>query len=172
MLSAESASGQFPVEAVATMNRIAEEVEHDDIYWSIITAQRTAPEATGSDAIAAASHQIADTLGLSAITAWTFSGATAFRIARERPNSTVLALTPKRDTARRLCLVWGVHPVVTKDASDIDDMAFRAAKFAVREGLAQLNDRIIVVAGVPFGTPGATNMVRIAYITQEHVAAA
>ena len=77
------------------MNRIAEEVEHDDIYWSIITAQRTPPEATGSDAIAAAAHQITDTLGLKAITAWTFSGATAFRIARERPNSTVLALTPR-----------------------------------------------------------------------------
>jgi pyruvate kinase len=170
MLSAESASGQYPVEAVATMNRIAEEVEHDDIYWSIITAQRTAPEATGSDAIAAAAHQITDTLGLKAITAWTYSGATAFRIARERPNSTVLALTPKRDTARRLALVWGVHPVVTKDASDIDDMAFRAAKFAAREGLAGLGERITVVAGVPFGTPGATNLVRIAFVTQEHLA--
>jgi pyruvate kinase len=172
MLSAESASGQYPVEAVAMMNRIAEEVEHDDIYWSIITAQRNTPEATGSDAIAAAAHQITDTLGLKAITAWTYSGATAFRIARERPNSTVLALTPKRDTARRLALVWGVHPVVTKDASDLDDMAFRAAKFAVREGFARINDRIIVVAGVPFGTPGATNMVRIAFVAQEHVAKA
>jgi pyruvate kinase len=172
MLSAESASGQYPVEAVATMNRIAEEVEHDDIYWSIITAQRTPPEATGSDAIAAAAHQITDTLHLKAITAWTFSGATAFRIARERPNSTVLALTPKPDTARRLALVWGVHPVVTKDASDIDDMAFRAAKFAVREGLATLGERITVVAGLPFGTPGATNLVRIAFVTQEHLAKA
>jgi pyruvate kinase len=172
MLSAESASGQYPVEAVMTMNRIAEEVEHDDIYWSIITAQRNAPEATGSDAIAAAAHQITDTLNLKTITAWTYSGATAFRIARERPNSTVLALTPQRDTARRLALVWGVHPVVTKDAHDIDDMAFRAAKFAVREGFAGLSDRIIVVAGVPFGTPGATNMVRIAFVAQEHIAKA
>jgi pyruvate kinase len=172
MLSAESASGQYPVEAVATMNRIAEEVEQDAIYWSIITAQRTAPEATGSDAIAAAAHQITDTLGLKAITAWTYSGSTAFRIARERPNSTVVALTPKRDTARRLALVWGVHAIVTKDASNIDDMAFRAGKFAVREGFAKIGDRIIVVAGVPFGTPGATNMVRIVFVAQEHVAAA
>jgi pyruvate kinase len=172
MLSAESASGQFPVEAVATMNRIAEEVERDDIYWSIITAQRNEPEATGSDAIAAAAHQITDTLGLKTLCAWTYSGATAFRLARERSNATVVALTPKRDTARRLALVWGVHPVVTKDASDIDDMASRAAKFAVREGFAVKGDRIIIVAGMPFGTPGATNMVRIAFVTDEHVAKA
>jgi pyruvate kinase len=172
MLSAESASGQFPVESVATMNRIAEEVERDDIYWSIITAQRNQPEATGSDAIAAAAHQIADTLHLKTLCAWTYSGATAYRLARERPNATVVALTPNRDTARRLALVWGVHPIVTKDASDIDDMAFRAAKFAVREGLAAKGDRVIVVAGVPFGTPGATNMVRIAFVTDEHVAQA
>jgi pyruvate kinase len=170
MLSAESASGQYPLEAVSTMNRIAEEVERDPIYWSIITAQRNAPEATGSDAIAAASHQIADALNLKAVTVWTFSGTSALRIARERPNSTVLALTPKRDTARRLALVWGIHPIVTKDASDADDMAFRAAKFAVREGFAAVGERIIVVAGVPFGTPGATNMVRIVYVTQEHAA--
>jgi pyruvate kinase len=172
MLSAESASGQYPLEAVATMNRITEEVEQDANYWSILAAQRTTPEATGSDAIAAASHQIADTLGLKIVTAWTFSGATAFRIARERPNSTVLALTPRRETARRLALVWGVHPIVTKDANDIDDMAFRSAKFALREGYAKVGDRIIVVAGMPFGTPGATNMVRIAFVTREHAAKA
>ena len=172
MLSAESASGKYPLEAVSTMNRIAEEVERDPIYWSIITAQRAAPEATGSDAIAAASHQIADALNLKAVTVWTFSGASALRLARERPNSTVLVLTPKRETARRLALAWGVHAIVTKDASDLDDMAFRAAKFAVREEFAVAGDRIIVVAGVPFGTPGATNMVRIVYVTQEHAAKA
>jgi pyruvate kinase len=172
MLSAESASGQYPVESVATMSRIAEEVERDTNYWSIITAQRTEPEATGSDAIAAGAHQIADTLNLKAIAAWTFSGSTAFRIARERPNSTVIALTPNRDTARRLALVWGVHPIRTKDASDIDDMAFRACKFAVREGFVEVGDRIIIVAGMPFGTPGATNMVRIAFVTREHAAQA
>ncbi|HEY8384555.1 MAG TPA: pyruvate kinase [Microvirga sp.] len=172
MLSAESASGDYPVEAVSTMNRIAEECESDQIYWSIITAQRNEPEATGSDAIAAGAHQIADTLGLKAVAAWTFSGSTAFRLSRERPNSTVIALTPSIDTARRLALVWGVHPIRTKDASDIDDMAFRACKFAVREGFSNVGDRIIIVAGVPFGTPGATNMVRIAFINQEHAAQA
>ncbi|WP_027316422.1 pyruvate kinase [Microvirga flocculans] len=172
MLSAESASGQYPVDAVATMSRIAEEVEQDQNYWSIMRTLNTEPEATGSDAIAAGAHQIADTLNLKTIAAWTSSGSTAFRIARERPNSTVVALTPSQDTARRLALVWGVHPIRTKDASDIDDMAFRACKFAVREGYSAIGDRIIIVAGVPFGTPGATNMVRIAFVNQEHAAQA
>ena len=172
MLSAESASGQFPVEAVAMMNRIAEEVERDSIYWSIISAQRNEPEATGSDAIAAGAHQIANTLGLRAVAAWTFSGATAFRLARERPNSTIIALTPNRNTARRLALVWGVHPITTKDASNMDDMTFRACKFALREGFTTVGERVIIVAGMPFGTPGATNMVRIAYVNQEHLAQA
>lgn len=172
MLSAESASGQYPVDAVATMSRIAEEVEQDQNYWSIMRTLNAEPEATGSDAIAAASHQIADTLNLKTVAAWTFSGSTAFRIARERPNSTVIALTPSIDTARRLALVWGVHSIRTKDASDIDDMAFRACKFAVREGHSSIGDRIIIVAGMPFGTPGATNMVRIAFVSQEHAAQA
>jgi pyruvate kinase len=172
MLSAESASGQFPVDAVATMSRIAEEVEQDENYWSIMRTLNTEPEATGSDAIAAGAHQIADTLNLKTIAAWTSSGSTAFRIARERPNSTVIALTPSQDTARKLALVWGVHPIRTKDASDIDDMAFRACKFAVREGYSKVGERLIIVAGVPFGTPGATNMVRIAFISQEHAAQA
>jgi pyruvate kinase len=154
------------------MSRIAEEVEQDQNYWSIMRTLNTEPEATGSDAIAAGAHQIADTLNLKAIAAWTFSGSTAFRIARERPNSTVIALTPNMNTARRLTLVWGVHPIRTKDASDLDDMAFRACKFAVREGFSRVSDRIIIVAGVPFGTPGATNMVRIAFISQEHAAQA
>lgn len=172
MLSAESASGHYPVDAVSTMSRIAEEVEQDQNYWSIMRTLNTEPEATGSDAIAAGAHQIADTLNLKTIAAWTSSGSTAFRIARERPNSTVIALTPSRDTARRLALVWGAHPIHTKDASDIDDMAFRACKFAVREDYSEVGDRIIIVAGVPFGTPGATNMVRIAFVNQEHAAQA
>ncbi|SFU39353.1 pyruvate kinase [Methylobacterium sp. 174MFSha1.1] len=172
MLSAESASGAFPVEAVSTMNRIAEQVERDGIYWSIIAAQRNQPESTASDAIAAAAHQIADTLGLNAVMAWTASGSTALRLARARPDATVIALTPKRETARRLALAWGTHPIVTNDASDIDDMSFRACKFAVRESFAGVGDRVIVVAGLPFGTPGATNLVRIATVTPEHAAKA
>src|SRR6187401_3433887 len=100
MLSAESAAGQFPVEAVSTMNRIAEEVETDATYRSIIDAQRTEPEATGADAIADAARQIAETLDLSAIVCWTFSGSTALRVARERPKSPIVAITPNLSTGR------------------------------------------------------------------------
>ncbi|MEJ0049692.1 MAG: pyruvate kinase [Methylovirgula sp.] len=164
MLSAESASGRYPIEAVATMNKIAEEVEHDSFYRQILNAQRPAPEATVADAIATAARDVAETLDLKAIVAWTSSGSTAFRISRERPEPPVLALTPNRDTARRLALIWGVHAVVTDDAQDVDDMAARACVIAAAEGFASPGERIIIVAGVPFGSPGATNMVRIAYI--------
>jgi len=167
MLSAESAAGQYPIEAVATMNRIAVEVETDDIYRSIINAQRSAPEPTGADAIAGAARDVADTLDLKAICAWTFSGSTALRVARERAKPPVIALTPNTDTARRLALVWGVHAIVTKDASDVDDMSRRACKFANREGFSREGDRILVIAGLPFRTPGATNMLRIAFTGSE-----
>ncbi len=166
MLSAESASGQFPVEAVATMNRIAEEVEQDPLYHGIIAAQRTEPERTGADAIAHAARDIAETLDLKAVVAWTASGSTGLRIARERPTVPVLALTPHRDAARRLCLAWGVHPVVTEDAKSGDDMANRACRTALDEGFAQTGDRVIVIAGFPFGSPGATNNIRIAFVGQ------
>jgi pyruvate kinase len=168
MLSAESAAGQFPYEAVAMMNRIAEEVENDSLYRSIITAQRSAPEPTGADAIAVATRDVAETLDLRAIVAWTSSGSTGLRIARERPQSPVLTLTPNVTTARRLALAWGVHALVTDDARDVDDMAERACRYAYSEGFAAVGQRIIIVAGVPFGTPGATNMVRIAFVRSEH----
>lgn len=164
MLSAESASGQFPTEAVAMMNRIGEEVEQESVYRSIITAQRATPERTGADAVAIAARDMAETLELKAIVAWTASGATALRVARERPRAPILSLTPNRDTARRLTVVWGVQAVVTKDANDVDDMANRACKFTVRQGLAAPGERILIIAGVPFGTPGATNMLRLAFI--------
>jgi pyruvate kinase len=166
MLSAESAAGQYPVEAVATMDKIAEEVERDGYYRSIINAQRSPLEAKNPDAtaVAVAARNFAETLDLKAIVAWTSSGSTAYRIARERPEAPILALTPNRETARRLALAWGVHAVVTKDAHDVDDMSKRACKFAAREGFAADGERVIIVAGVPFGLPGTTNMVRIAVV--------
>jgi pyruvate kinase len=167
MLSAESASGQYPLEAVSTMNRIAEEVEAEEIYPTIITAQRAAPERTGADAIAVATRDVAETLQLKVICAWTASGSTGLRIARERPRSSILALTPIVATARRLALAWGVHAVVTEDARDERDMADRACRHAFIEGFAQPGERVIIVAGVPFGTPGATNNMRIALIGPE-----
>ena len=167
MLSAESAAGQYPVEAVATMNRIAEEVEGDPLYRTIIHAQRTDPEPTGADAIAAAARQIADTLDLAAIACWTFSGSTALRVARERPKSPVIAISPNLATARRLSLVLGVHCVVAEDARDQDDMIDRACRFSFKDGFAKAGQRVIVVAGVPLGTPGATNMLRISFVGSE-----
>ena len=164
MLSAESASGQYPHEAVATMNRIAEAVESEKIYPSVIEAQRAAPEATGADAIAEATRHVAETLDLKVICAWTSSGSTGLRIARQRPRSSILALTPIESVARRLAVVWGVHPIVTDDARDERDMADRACRHAYIEGFAGEGERIIVVAGVPFGTPGATNNLRIATV--------
>jgi pyruvate kinase len=167
MLSAESASGQFPLEAVTTMSRIAEEIESDPNYGIIIAGQRSDPEHTGADAIAAAARQIAETIDLKAIVVWTASGSTAFRMARERPLTPTLVLTPSLQTARRLTLVWGVHAVVGPDPQDVSDMAERGASVALNEGFAKPGQRIIMVAGVPFGTPGATNMIRIAFVNAE-----
>ncbi|MGM4903513.1 pyruvate kinase [Tardiphaga sp. 866_E4_N2_1] len=164
MLSAESAAGKFPVEAVSTMNRIGEEVERDPTYRTVLMAQRPEPEPTAGDAIADAARQIAETLDLSAIICWTSSGSTAVRVARERPKPPVVAITPNLAAGRKLSVVWGVHCVVAEDAKDLDDMVDRAGRIAFRDGFAKAGQRIIIVAGVPLGTPGATNMVRIAYV--------
>ena len=169
MLSAESAAGQYPVEAVATMNRIAEEVERDPLYRSILDAQRSDPEATGADAIAAAARQIAETLELSAVICWTSSGATALRVARERPKSPIVAISPKLSTCRRLALIWGVHSILAEDVRDLDDMVDRACRLAFRDGFARTGQRVIIVAGVPLGTPGATNMLRIAFVGESGI---
>ncbi|WP_441230681.1 pyruvate kinase [Tardiphaga sp. 215_C5_N2_1] len=164
MLSAESAAGKFPVEAVSTMNRIGEEVERDPTYRTVLMAQRPEPEPTVGDAIADAARQIAETLDLSAIICWTSSGSTAVRVARERPKPPVVAITPNLAAGRKLSVVWGVHCVVAEDAKDLDDMVDRAGRIAFRDGFAKAGQRVIIVAGVPLGTPGATNMVRIAYV--------
>jgi pyruvate kinase len=164
MLSAESAAGAYPVEAVSTMSRIAEQVERDPTYPDIINAQRSAPEATGADAISLAAREIAETLKLSAIVTYTASGATGLRAARERPQVPIIALSPILNTARRLSLVWGTHCVVSPDASDLDDMVNRACRIAHEERFGKEGDRIIITAGVPLRTPGSTNMLRIANI--------
>jgi pyruvate kinase len=164
MLSAESAAGAYPVEAVATMNRIADKVEQDPTYAAVINGQRSAPEATGADAISFAAREIAETLKLSAIVTYTASGTTGLRAARERPQVPIIALSPILDTARRLSLVWGTHCVVSPDASDLDDMVNRACRIALEEGFGKPGDRVIITAGVPLRTPGSTNMLRIAYV--------
>jgi pyruvate kinase len=164
MLSAESAVGKFPVEAVATMNRVAMEVERDPLYEAIIHAQRIQAEATGADAISAAARTIAGTLNLAAIVCYTASGATSLRAARERPQQPILALTPVPATARKLAVVWGLHCVLTEDPRDLDDMVAKACRIAYEEGFAAPGQRVIISAGVPLGTPGATNMLRVANV--------
>jgi pyruvate kinase len=168
MLSAESASGQYPIEAVATMNRIAEEVEDDSAYLPSLHALRTEPERTGADAIAAAARQVAETLDLSAIVCWTSSGSTGLRVSRERPKCPIVAISPINGAGRKLSVVWGIHCVIDEDARDQNDMVERACRIALKERFAEPGQRIIVVAGLPLGTPGATNFMRIAYVADEH----
>ena len=167
MLSAESAVGKYPVEAVATMDRVAIEVERDPLYERIIHAQRIDPEATGADAISAAARTVTETLNLAAIICYTASGATSIRAARERPPQPIIALTPIPATGRKLAIVWGLHCVLTGDPKDLDDMVAKACRIAYQEGFALPGQRVIISAGVPLGTPGATNMLRIAFVGEE-----
>ncbi|MYZ48299.1 pyruvate kinase [Propylenella binzhouense] len=164
MLSAESAAGEYPVQAVETMNRIAEEVERDQHYPQIIHSQRTEPESTGADTITAAARQMAETLNVAAIVCFTSSGSTGLRAARERPGVPIIALSPIREMARRLALVWGLHCVVSEDVGNVDEMVDRASQIAFQEEFATPGQRIIITAGVPFGTPGATNLLRLAFV--------
>ncbi len=165
MLSAESASGQYPVEAVATMNRIAEEVENDAMYLPSLHVLHTEPEATGADAIAAAARQVAETLDLPAIVCWT-----SFRLDRTAGLARAAEMPDRRAfrrsiaAGRKLSVVWGIHCVIAEDAHDQDDMVERACRLAFKEGFAKAGQRVIVVAGVPLGTPGATNFMRIAFV--------
>src|SRR5262245_171045 len=166
MLSAESAIGQYPVEAVEMMDRIACSVEGDPYSRSTIDAKHNEPEATTPDAIMAAARQVVQTLKAAAIVSWTSSGSTGLRAARERPSVPIIALTPVESTGRRLALAWGLHCVVTEDAHDFEDMVDRACRIACREGFAAPEQSIVITAGVPLGTPGATNLLRIALIGQ------
>jgi pyruvate kinase len=167
MLSAESASGQYPVEAVSMMNKVAMAVETDVNYRAIIRAQATEPEATAADAISAATRQVAETLDLAAIVTYTASGSTGIRAARERPAKPILALSPNVRTARRLTVVWGIQCFLTEDAQSLEDMVDRACIIAYQQGYAHPGDRIAITAGIPLGTPGATNMLRIAFVRQD-----
>jgi pyruvate kinase len=164
MLSAESAVGKYPAEAVRMMNAIAIEVEADPSYDALVHATRTPPQATGADAIAAAAHAVADTLKLSGIICYTATGSTALRVARERPGLPVIGLTPVLATARRLALAWGVHCVLTSDPENQADMVRKACRIAFDEQFVRPGEGVIITAGVPLGSPGTTNMIRIAFI--------
>ena len=165
MLSAESASGEYPTEAVTMMDRIIGSVEQDELYRSYLDAYHATAERTSADAITLAAGQVAHILGAAAIVTYTTSGATCLRASRERPDRPILGLITRMLTARKLALAWGVHAVHTDDAADLDDMVAKARHFAREEGFAAPGESIVVTAGLPFGTPGATNLLRIAWVT-------
>jgi pyruvate kinase len=162
MLSAETASGQFPCEAVEMMNRIATSAEDDPTHYARVHFTETLPDATTNDAIARSAADMVRTVGASAIVCLTSSGSTARRVARERPTVPLLVLTPSLRTARRLGLLWGAHAVRTRDVHSFEEMIGKSKRMALRHGLGKSGDRIIVTAGVPFGVPGSTNVVHVA----------
>jgi pyruvate kinase len=164
MLSAETAAGQYPYEAVNIMDRIVARVEQDPGWRQITDAARPEPEGSSPDAIATAARQVAHTIAAPLIAAFTDSGMTALRVARERPDCPILGLTPRPETARRLAVVWGVHAVVAKEVDSFGAAAEEARDEARQEGLAQPGDQIVVTAGIPFRQSGGTNMLHVAKV--------
>ncbi len=164
MLSAESASGKFPVESVAMMDRIIAQTEADPYYRDAIDASHTPPSANTADAIGWAARSVAGLLDVAAMVAYTSSGSSALRMARERPRASIIGITPSLAIARRLALVWGVNPVFCEDVLDVAEMTALAAATAVKLQFAKSGQTIVIAAGLPFGTPGSTNLLRIAHI--------
>ena len=166
MLSAESAVGDYPIEAVNVMVRVAKRTESDISIPTRVTRadDRLLPNSTTEDAISAAARQVGGTINAAAIVTFTTSGATALRAARERPAAPILVLTPSWKVARRLSMVWGLHTVKTRDVDTFENMISKSKRMALRSGLVKANDRIVITAGVPFGTPGATNVLHIAWV--------
>ncbi len=167
MLSAESAVGDWPVEAVTVMCKVARKEEGD--RRNRISGNIYSPHATAEDAISAAARQVAETVGAKAIVTFTTSGSTALRAARERPSVPILVLTPSQTVARRLCLVWGLYAVKTRDVESFEQMYQKAKRMALRHKLVKGGDRIAITAGVPFGTPGATNVLHLAWVSGDEL---
>lgn len=164
MLSAESASGAYPVQAVAMMDRIIREVEKDPLYRNLIDAQHEVPLPNRGDAICSALRSVTQIIGASVTVTYTTSGYTSLRAARERPTAPIVSITPKLATARRMAFVWGVHSTVSPDIHSVDEMVAEACRKVVSEGFAKPGDQIAIAAGMPFAQPGTTNLLRIADI--------
>ena len=162
MLSAESAAGNYPVEAVTTMSNVAIEVESDSIYREVIEASRTGRKETIADAIVSAAREIAETTDIKVICCFSESGTTALLTARERPRVPIIALTSRVGTARRLALSWGMHCVMTGEVERFKMAVVNAARAARDGGFATEKDFIVVTAGIPFNQPGSTNILRVA----------
>ncbi|MFT4716560.1 MAG: pyruvate kinase [Paracoccaceae bacterium] len=164
MLSAESAAGDYPVEAVTMMNDVAVEVENDPTYRDVIEASRNAERTTVADAITVAAREIAETTEVKAICCFTHSGTTALKVARERPRVPIIALTPLVGTSRRLSLSWGMHCVMTAEVRRFKLAVVSAARAAKKYGFGGDEDSIVVTAGIPFNVPGSTNILRVSKI--------
>jgi pyruvate kinase len=162
MLSAESAAGQYPLEAVTTMNNVAEEVESDPTYREIIEASRQAKRTTTADGIVAAAREIAETTDIKAICVFSHSGSTAYKVSRERPRVPIIALTPITETARKVVLSWGVHSVETSSVERFKFAVVSAVRAAKANGFAVAADSVVVMAGIPFNVAGSTNILRVA----------
>ncbi|MBO9624713.1 MAG: pyruvate kinase [Sphingomonas sp.] len=169
MLSAESAAGKWPCESVAMMNSIADAVERDPAHGDRVHFTVTRPDPTTADALAEAAKSIARTVSATAIVCFTLSGSTARRIARERPTVPIMVLTPKLETARRTGLLWGTHAVHTRDVESFEEMVAKAKRMALRHKLADAGDRVVVCAGVPFKTPGSTNVLHVVTIVGDEL---
>ncbi len=169
MLSAESAAGDWPVESVAMMDRIAMNVEADRGYGARIHFTETKADPTSADALSEAAFDISNTVSAAAIICFTTSGSTARRISRERSDRPLLVLTPKMSTARQMGIQWGAHAVHTKDVGSFEEMVEKAKRMVLRHGLAKAQDRVVVVAGVPFGTIGSTNVLHVVRLTGEEL---
>jgi pyruvate kinase len=161
MLSAETAAGAWPVEAVTIMHRIAMQVESDPGLGEQMSYSKIVPDPTTADALAAACAQIVQTVTLAGIIVFTASGSTARRVARERPGVRMLVLTPSIKTARKLALLWGAYPAHTKDIGSFEEMIAKGKRMALRHGFGVAGSKLIALAGVPFGTPGATNLLHV-----------
>lgn len=172
MLSAESAAGSFPIEAVTTMNNVAGEVEADPTYTDIIEASRKSEGKTVADGIVSAAREIAETTDVKAICCFSQSGTTALLVSRERPRVPIIALTSHIVTARRLCLSWGTNCVVSGHVDRFKDSVIEAVRAAKYLNLANEDDMIVVTAGVPFNTPGSTNILRVAPCAERLIFAA
>lgn len=164
MLSAESANGAYPLQAVSMMDRVIAEVERDPLYRNMLDAQHETPQANRSDAICSALRDVAGIVGATTTVTYTSSGHTSLRAARERPMAPILSITPQLATARRLALVWGVHSTISDAIHDERQMVQAACDVALAEGFARVGDQIAITAGMPFGQPGSTNLLRLAEV--------
>jgi len=169
MLSAETAAGQWPEEAVAMMDRIAAKVEGDETYRARIRMHAPPPDKTTADALSHACMTIAETLTIEAIVVFTGSGSTARRVARERPGVPMMVLTPSLLTARRMGLVWGAYAVATKDIGSFEEMIAKGKRMALRHGFGEAGSKLIMLAGVPFGVPGSTNLLHVVTLTGDEL---